>query len=195
MCDCGSKGYTNAALRGFGESYTDAALRGYGESYTDAALRGYGRGQGYTAAALKGCGRLRKGSKEAKAYMAKLRAMRTKGGKRVNDYPNLLKLRREILARKAAAEKVKGGCGACIRHAKWVAAQKAAEKANGGSLFGALTMIPSVVKGAKFLYNGIKKLVDKRKAKTANANAGNAKGSGYGGRHYTQIPFFAPYTL
>lgn len=81
--------YTNAALRGMGgfDSYTDAALRGMGDfdSYTNAALRGMGDcdcGSSYTNAALRGMGkpkRLVKGSKEAKAYMARLRAMRGKG--------------------------------------------------------------------------------------------------------------------
>lgn len=75
---------SSAALRGCGdEMYTDAALRGYGDDmYTDAALRGYGDDM-YTDAALRGYGKRRhlvKGSPEAKAYMAKLRAMRT--GKR-----------------------------------------------------------------------------------------------------------------
>ena len=75
---------SSAALRGCGdEMYTDAALRGYGDDmYTDAALRGYGDDM-YTDAALRGYGKrshLVKGSPEAKAYMAKLRAMRT--GKR-----------------------------------------------------------------------------------------------------------------
>lgn len=75
---------SSAALRGCGDDmYTDAALRGYGDDmYTDAALRGYGDDM-YTDAALRGYGKrphLVKGSPEAKAYMARLRAMRT--GKR-----------------------------------------------------------------------------------------------------------------
>lgn len=74
--------YTSAALRGFGDSYTSAALRGFGDSYTSAALRGCG--DSYTSAALRGCGKkFKKGSPEAKAFMARLRAMRgkkTKGG-------------------------------------------------------------------------------------------------------------------
>lgn len=68
--------YTSAALRGYGcncggdEIYNDAALRGYGdEIYNEAALRGYGKRP-----------HLVKGSPEAKAFMARLRAMRT--GKR-----------------------------------------------------------------------------------------------------------------
>ena len=73
--------YTNAALEGFGdETYTDAALKGFGdESYTDAALKGFGD-ETYTNAALRGCGKFKKGSAEAKAYMARIRAMRGKGG-------------------------------------------------------------------------------------------------------------------
>lgn len=72
--------YTNAALEGFGdESYTDAALRGFGdESYTDAALKGCGD-ESYSNAALRGCGKFKKGSPEAKAYMAHIRSMRGKG--------------------------------------------------------------------------------------------------------------------
>lgn len=72
--------YTNAALEGFGdESYTDAALKGFGdESYTDAALKGFGD-ESYTNAALRGCGKFKKGSPEAKAYMAHIRSMRGKG--------------------------------------------------------------------------------------------------------------------
>lgn len=64
------------------DSYTTAALRGMGmdDSYTDAALRGFGCdcGGSYTDAALRGMGRFRKGSTEAKRYMAHLRAMRSK---------------------------------------------------------------------------------------------------------------------
>ena len=72
--------YTNAALEGFGdENYTDAALKGFGdESYTDAALKGCGD-ESYTNAALRGCGKFKKGSPEAKAYMAHIRSMRGKG--------------------------------------------------------------------------------------------------------------------
>lgn len=43
------------------------------KSYNYAALKGCGS---YNKAALKGFGKFRKGSPEAKAYMAKLRAMR-----------------------------------------------------------------------------------------------------------------------
>lgn len=72
--------YTNAALEGFGdESYTDAALKGFGdETYTDAALKGFGD-ESYSNAALRGCGKFKKGSPEAKAYMARIRALRGKG--------------------------------------------------------------------------------------------------------------------
>ena len=71
--------YTLAALQGFG-SYDDAALEGFG-SYDDAALEGFGS---YDDAALEGFGKKKgkhfvKGSPEAKAFMAKLRAMRGKG--------------------------------------------------------------------------------------------------------------------
>lgn len=88
-----SDSYTLAALRGLGmdgdDSYTSAALRGFGdESYTDAALLGCGCdcGGSYTDAALRGMGKLKKGSPEAKAYMARLRAMRaskSKAGKKL----------------------------------------------------------------------------------------------------------------
>ena len=73
------------------ETYTAAALRGMGfdeETYTDAALRGCGcdcDDKIYTTAALRGMGspkRLKKGSPEAKAYMARLRAMRGSAGKK-----------------------------------------------------------------------------------------------------------------
>lgn len=68
------------------DSYTTAALRGLGmedESYTSAALRGFGD-ESYTDAALRGMGKFKKGSPEAKAFMARLRAMRSsKGGKRL----------------------------------------------------------------------------------------------------------------
>lgn len=85
-----SDSYTLAALRGLGmdgdDSYTSAALRG--GSYTSAALRGCGCdcGGSYTNAALRGMGKLKKGSPEAKAFMARLRAMRaskSKGGKKL----------------------------------------------------------------------------------------------------------------
>lgn len=71
--------YDDAALEGFG-SYDDAALEGFG-SYDDAALEGFGS---YDDAALEGFGKKKakhfvKGSPEAKAFMAKLRAMRGKG--------------------------------------------------------------------------------------------------------------------
>lgn len=74
------------------DSYTLAALRGLGmdgdDSYTSAALRGCGCdcGGSYTNAALRGMGKLKKGSPEAKAFMARLRAMRaskSKGGKKL----------------------------------------------------------------------------------------------------------------
>ena len=88
---CGVDSYNGAALKGYGEeSYNNAALRGYGEeSYNLAALRGCGcdcGGGSYNNAALRGCGRMRlkKGSKEAREFMARLRAMRGKksrGGK------------------------------------------------------------------------------------------------------------------
>lgn len=72
--------YTDAALEGFGdEAYTDAALKGFGdETYTDAALKGFGD-ESYSNAALRGCGKFKKGSPEAKAYMARIRALRGKG--------------------------------------------------------------------------------------------------------------------
>lgn len=65
--------YNKAALKGMG-SYNKAALKGFG-SYNKAALKGFGS---YNKAALKGMGgkKLIKGSPEAKAYMARLRAMR-----------------------------------------------------------------------------------------------------------------------
>ena len=85
--------YTLAALKGLGmdggESYTSAALRGFGdEPYNSAALRGCGCdcGGSYTNAALRGMGKFKKGSPEAKAFMARLRAMRaskSKGGKKL----------------------------------------------------------------------------------------------------------------
>ena len=89
-----SDSYTLAALRGLGmdgdDSYTSAALRGFGdESYTSAALRGCGCDcdeRSYTGAALRGMGKFKKGSPEAKAFMARLRAMRgtkSKGGKKL----------------------------------------------------------------------------------------------------------------
>ena len=88
-----SDSYTLAALRGLGmegdDSYTSAALRGFGdESYTSAALRGCGCNcdDSYTGAALRGMGKFKKGSPEAKAFMARLRAMRaskSKGGKKL----------------------------------------------------------------------------------------------------------------
>lgn len=88
-----SDSYTLAALRGLGmegdDSYTSAALRGFGdESYTSAALRGCGCdcNSSYTDAALRGMGKFKKGSPEAKAFMARLRAMRakkSKGGKKL----------------------------------------------------------------------------------------------------------------
>ena len=71
------------------DSYTLAALRGLGmegdDSYTSAALRGFGD-ESYTDAALRGMGKFKKGSPEAKAFMARLRAMRatkSKGGKKL----------------------------------------------------------------------------------------------------------------
>lgn len=77
----GDDSYNSAALRGFGEeSYNSAALRGFGdESYNSAALRGFGE-ESYNSAALRGMGKFKKGSPEAKAFMAKLRAMRKKKG-------------------------------------------------------------------------------------------------------------------
>lgn len=89
-----SDSYTLAALRGLGmdgdDSYTSAALRGFGdESYTSAALRGCGCDcdeRSYTGAALRGMGKFKKGSPEAKAFMARLRAMRgtkSKAGKKL----------------------------------------------------------------------------------------------------------------
>ena len=83
--------YTNAALKGMGDfdSYSNAAIKGMGDfdSYSNAAVRGFGLcdcdSKSYSNAALMGMGkpkRLIKGTKEAKAYMAKLRAMRGKGG-------------------------------------------------------------------------------------------------------------------
>ena len=77
--------YNLAALRGMGdESYNSAALRGFGdESYNSAALRGMGD-ESYNSAALRGMGKFKKGSPEAKAFMARLRAMRKKkGGKKL----------------------------------------------------------------------------------------------------------------
>lgn len=85
--------YTLAALKGLGmdggDSYTSAALRGFGdEPYNSAALRGCGCdcGGSYTNAALRGMGKFKKGSPEAKAFMARLRAMRaskSRGGKKL----------------------------------------------------------------------------------------------------------------
>lgn len=95
------RSYTNAALKGMGDfdSYSNAAIRGMGDfdSYSNAAVRGFGLcdcdSKSYSNAALMGMGkprRLIKGTKEAKAYMAKLRAMRGKGccrgGKKLSDY-------------------------------------------------------------------------------------------------------------
>lgn len=71
----GGMSYNDAALEG-GMSYNDAALEG-GMSYNDAAIEG---GMSYNEAALEG-GRkpkFAKGSPEAKAFMARLRAMRGK---------------------------------------------------------------------------------------------------------------------
>ena len=58
------------------------------DSYTSAALRGCGCdcGGSYTDAALRGTGKFKKGSPEAKAFMAHLRAMRgtkSKAGKKL----------------------------------------------------------------------------------------------------------------
>ena len=76
--------YNSAALNGFGDSYNSAALDGFGESYNSAALDGFGCdcGSSYNSAAVAGFGRpkLKKGSAQAKAYMAYLRSLRT--GKR-----------------------------------------------------------------------------------------------------------------
>lgn len=129
--------YTNAALEGFGEdTYTSAALRGFGdETYTSAALRGFGKGKSYTTAALRGMGRrkLRKGSPEAKAYMARLRAMRGKGcGKRKRSTGR-------------GGKKLRGGFG----------------------VLSAIGMIPTAIKAAKGIYNGIKWIVNKAKGKGA----------------------------
>lgn len=85
--------YSTAALNGFGdtiddsidsdvETYNSAALNGFGErTYNSAALDGFGE-RSYNSAALDGFGRpkLKKGSPQAKAYMAYLRSLRT--GKR-----------------------------------------------------------------------------------------------------------------
>lgn len=120
--------YTSAALRGFGdETYTSAALRGFGEdTYTSAALRGFGD-ETYTSAALRGFGKnkLRKGSPEAKAYMAKLRAMRGSGARR-------------------AGKKVKGGIAL-------------------SAIGTAIGLIPTAIKGAQAIYNGIKWLRERRR--------------------------------
>lgn len=132
-----SGSYTNAALEGFGDdTYTSAALRGFGdETYTSAALRGFGKRKTYTTAALRGMGtrKLKKGSPEAKAYMARLRAMRGKGcGKR----------------------KCTGGRGG--------------KKLRGGfGVLSAIGMIPTAIKAAKGIYNGIKWIVNKAKGKGA----------------------------
>lgn len=144
-----SGSYTNAALEGFGEdTYTSAALRGFGdETYTSAALRGFGKGKSYTTAALRGMGRskLRKGSPEAKAYMARLRAMRGKGcGKRKCSIGR-------------GGKKLRGGFG----------------------VLSAIGMIPTAIKAAKGIYNGIKWIVNKAKGK------GAVGGMAYGGPELT----------
>ena len=57
--------------------YSTAALRGCGD-YTSAAMQGCGF---YNSAAISGAGRLKKGSREAKEYMAYLRSLRGRAGK------------------------------------------------------------------------------------------------------------------
>ncbi len=139
--------YNNAALRGFGdmdETYNNAALRGFGdmdEIYNDAALHGFGS---YTNAALKGCGRkLRKGSPEAKAFMARLRAMRNKGGAILKKpKPSLLDYFK------------KHGLPAPVT------AQSGGKKVKGGialsTVAAILGIVPPVIKGAHALYDWIK---------------------------------------
>ena len=132
-------GFTDAALRGSGctcgGSYNDAALEGAGESYTDAALRG--AGESYTDAALRGAG---------ESYTdAALR-----GGSIGSEIEDMFKAKQlqklKLMAKKYGGKKIRS------------------KKMRGGFGFlTAVTMLPAAIKGAKFVVNGIKKLIGKAK--------------------------------
>lgn len=170
--------YNLAAIQGFG-SYDDAALEGFG-SYDDAALEGFGS---YDDAALEGFGNKRKhfvkGSPEAKAFMAKLRAMRGKksvrkarGGKK---FPSETEVAKIVKRLKELREKETPAWNTRRKIRRFGYPQKGktsptlwdgrdpneAEMEGGSLLEGLLLKAPyKVVKG---IAKGIKHLIDKKK--------------------------------